>query len=296
MKTPTFNIRIFVIGVIARSEATKQSFSRLLRSCLPAGKVARNDTGAVNAKLLNMPVFILREFWMGLKSLSPLQRFYLAIGISLTIHLCWVFIFSSAHRIPFLKRPVRHIEVTYETTKVKDDPKAQVQEQKVNMTRQRQVAKSVKIFAKESDTISSFKGKVSEVSKFSRRLELDEKEIPKMGTMRTVSIPMFKAEKITNPRYLNYNEKIREKIRLRAYSFVENLEFQSGEVYLTFVLLSTGELSQIKIIEEKTKADRQLRDIGVRSIQESNPYPPFPPDLHYPELTFNVVISFEVSQ
>jgi len=34
----------------------------------------------------------------------------------------------------------------------------------------------------------------------------------------------------------------------------------------------------------------------LRSIKDANPFPPFPKDLNYPELTFNVVISFEVNE
>ena len=66
----------------------------------------------------------------------------------------------------------------------------------------------------------------------------------------------------------------------------------TGEVYLTFALSSDGALKQIKLIEGRTNATDYLRDIGLNSIQEASPFPPFPSDLSYPELTFNIAISF----
>jgi len=106
----------------------------------------------------------------------------------------------------------------------------------------------------------------------------------------------LKSEKITNPKYINYHEVIRSKIKNRAYFYVNDPQFESGEVYLTFVLNSDGHLSRIKIIDEKTRANSYLRSVGLRSIKESSPFPTFPSDLAYPELSFNVIISFEVGE
>jgi hypothetical protein len=36
--------------------------------------------------------------------------------------------------------------------------------------------------------------------------------------------------------------------------------------------------------------------VGVKSVQEAGPFPPFPQDLNYPELTFNVSISFQYKE
>ena len=49
-------MKTFAMCVIARSEATKQSFLRLLRSCLPAGR-SLAMTGVSNAKLLVILAF-----------------------------------------------------------------------------------------------------------------------------------------------------------------------------------------------------------------------------------------------
>lgn len=113
---------------------------------------------------------------------------------------------------------------------------------------------------------------------------------------RQILVPMLSSEKITNPKYLNYNERIRNRIKNRAYFYIDDPDFGNGEVYLTFVISSDGALQKVKIINDKTKANNYLRSVGLRSIEDSAPFPPFPSDLRYPELTFNIVISFEVSQ
>jgi len=111
---------------------------------------------------------------------------------------------------------------------------------------------------------------------------------------RQIAVPLLQSEKITNPRYLTYHEQVRDKIRNRAYFYVDSPRFEAGEVYLTFVLSSDGELKDVQIIHERSRANAFLKSVGLRSIKESAPFPPFPKDLKYPDLTFNVVISFEV--
>jgi len=120
--------------------------------------------------------------------------------------------------------------------------------------------------------------------------------VPALQGKRSVSVPVLHSDKITNPKYINYNDQIRNKIENRAYFYADSPDFQSGEVYLTFVLLANGQLRETKIIESKTRANDYLKTIGLRSIKESSPFPPFPKDLNYPELTFNVIISFEVKE
>lgn len=128
-------------------------------------------------------------------------------------------------------------------------------------------------------------------------------DIPKKTTTRLkefvgkrqIKIPVLDSDKGMGmgARYMTYRMQVRDKIRNRAYFYVNDPDFDSGEVYLTFVLSSDGDLKQVKIIHEKTRANSYLRSLGMRSIKESAPFPAFPKDLNYPELTFNVVISFE---
>ncbi len=109
---------------------------------------------------------------------------------------------------------------------------------------------------------------------------------------RKISVPYIEPEKMNNPNYLNYYQIVRERIKNNAYQLYSR--FDVGEIYMAFILNSNGKLKKIKIVDGKTTANSYLRSIGLRSIQESAPFPKFPEELHYPELPFNVLISFEV--
>ncbi|MFP4472275.1 MAG: hypothetical protein ACLFPX_00190 [Candidatus Omnitrophota bacterium] len=113
---------------------------------------------------------------------------------------------------------------------------------------------------------------------------------------RAIKVPVLKSEKMASAGYLTYHEQVRNRIRNRAYFYVDDPRFAEGEVYLAFVLAADGSLKQVKIIDDRTRANSYLRGVALRSIKESAPFPPFPSGLDYPELSFNVVISFEVSE
>ncbi len=138
------------------------------------------------------------------------------------------------------------------------------------------------------------KGKTPVLDKIQLAKKQSSEQVAMLYGQRKISLPVFKSEKLTSPKYQTYHNIIREKIRQRAYMYVNDPEFQPGEVYLTFVLLSNGGLQQVQLIEGKTKANDYLRKVGFYSIKESAPFPAFPPDLNYPELSFHVVISFEI--
>lgn len=109
---------------------------------------------------------------------------------------------------------------------------------------------------------------------------------------KKITIPALDLDKISNPSYLNYYQIVREKIKRAAYQNYSHTE--TGEVYLSFIISQKGELGQIHLNEEKTRASLRLRDIGLRSVKEASPFPVFPGVLEYPQLSFNVVISFEI--
>ena len=114
---------------------------------------------------------------------------------------------------------------------------------------------------------------------------------------RQITVPMLASVKGEHVQGLDaYENRIRNKIKNRAYFFVDDPALKNGQVYLTFVLDAQGRLKQVKIVDEKTQANNYLRQIGLRSVQESQPFPPFPANLSFPELTFNVLISFEVEE
>lgn len=109
---------------------------------------------------------------------------------------------------------------------------------------------------------------------------------------KVVNMPPLDLEKIDNPSYVSYYEIVRAKIRRSAYQRYSKTE--TGEVYLSFIITKEGFLKEIKLMEERSSTDLYLREIAMRSIQDASPFPVFPKELDYPQLSFNVVISFEV--
>jgi len=198
------------------------------------------------------------------------------------------FSFSTAH---YLRKPLPRPELVYQKPKPRPKQK-ESSDQETKGIQEKKSFKTAKALIKApSVPIPIKKDKAELLDKF----KLDKGQPASLETrvaQRRVMVSEIKSEKIDNPFYLNYYQMIRNKIRNRAYLNYSKME--SGEVYLTFILLSNGSLKQIKLIEERSSATSYLKDVGFNSIQEASPFPSFPKDLRYPDLTFNVVISFEV--
>jgi len=198
--------------------------------------------------------------------------------------------------IHYVKQTERNMEIIYQTQVKKAGTVKKMPRRGVKSLRGQAPQPEPHILAKkESLPLPSFQ----DFQKQPVRLDSLQQKATRMPVRegkRLVSIPLLDSGKISNPKYLNYHEQIRNKIRNRAYLYVDNPQFDVGEVYLTFVLQAGGGLKGIQIIDEKTDANDYLRRVGLRSVKESSPFPPFPEDLTYPELSFNVIISFKVSE
>ncbi len=110
---------------------------------------------------------------------------------------------------------------------------------------------------------------------------------------KKISLPPVDTAKINNPSYLDYYQLVREKIRRSAYQNYSRTEI--GEVYISFLISSDGQILEMRLIEDKTRANQYLRDTAMRSIRDASPFPAFPKELSgYPQLSFNVIISFEI--
>jgi len=109
---------------------------------------------------------------------------------------------------------------------------------------------------------------------------------------KKISLPPIEMAKIDNPSYINYYQIVREKIRRSAYqNYTHN---ETGEVYLSFIISCGGEIKDARLVEEKTHAGDYLKDIALSSIKDASPFPNFPKELDYPQLSFNIIISFEI--
>jgi outer membrane biosynthesis protein TonB len=215
---------------------------------------------------------------------------YKALIISLSVHLFFVSssLFIPAHHIK--PRNIHKVEVTYAAVKKKEPevvmpvPQPKPEESKPADKTPFQDSLNGSVFIKERNSAPDGL-KVYERGP-------DKNRVFNTAIKKSVSIPLLESEKINNPSYQNYYSLVRSRIKQRAY--FNYAEYYAGEVYLTFVLYSDGTLKDLKIIEERSSGGPYLRTIGLKSIKEATPFPPFPKTLKYPELTFNVVISFQV--
>jgi TonB family protein len=109
---------------------------------------------------------------------------------------------------------------------------------------------------------------------------------------KKITLPPIEMAKIDNPGYISYYQIVREKIRRSAYqNYTHN---ETGEVYVSFIISNDGYIKDVRLAEEKTTASGYLKNIALRSIRDASPFPNFPKELDYPQLSFNIIISFEI--
>ena len=221
---------------------------------------------------------------------------YLSLLVSTVIHFM-MFGGLAFHKNQKTRKHPREIEVNYVKVNPLPERENKPAYKNVKVVKETPPLPKVDILSSKSGASDFIAKEIKDVSKFSKNFQLDRKKMPQIKLLEVenaYSSPVLKSEKITNPQYLSYNESIRQKIKQRAYQYVRHHDFEAGSVYLTFIIKKDGTLQDIKIIEDKTNANDYLRNIGPKSVREASPFAPFPADLNYPELTFNVVMSFEV--
>ncbi|MDD5730959.1 MAG: hypothetical protein PHN57_07535 [Candidatus Omnitrophica bacterium] len=109
---------------------------------------------------------------------------------------------------------------------------------------------------------------------------------------KKIILPQMDSDKVNNPSYINYFQLVREKIRRAAYHNYSGT--QTGEIHISFVIGNDGVLRDIKFQDDRSTADAYLTQISLKSVRDSGPFPSFPKELDYPQLSFNVAISYGI--
>lgn len=231
------------------------------------------------------------------------KLFKKAMSVSFVTHILVIALLSIPHTNSLkFPKPVQSFEITYKSVKAVNQPKKKVaiKDLKVIKKPQRQERQKVKVLTKKSNMFSVIGDRLKDISKMSGQLLASREkntDLTMLDVGRKITLTPLTTAKITNPKYLIYNNDmesaISRNIKQKAYTYVNHADFQAGKVYLTFVLASSGMLKQVQIIESKTFANDYLRSVALRSIKESSPFPPFPIGFNYPEFTFNLLISFQ---
>jgi outer membrane biosynthesis protein TonB len=213
------------------------------------------------------------------------KNFQIALVISLAIHTAVLL------RLPLIKLfSTRRVEDKTELTYIKEQailPSLKVYEE---------------IFPKQSSRPPSSKAVAPPPYVMKEKIFEMAKNIPLkkpkftspeiIAVKKKITLPSINDEKIDNPVYLDYYQVIRERIKRAAYQNYTSLI--NGEVYLSFIIMNNGHIKSTRINEEKSTPYAYLKQIAQKSIFDASPFPSFPKDLDYPELSFNVIIAFEV--
>jgi len=227
------------------------------------------------------------------------HRFRYALLMSFLLHCLLIIGLSLPRRSHYIK-PAKQIEVVYRAVKQKTSKSSLFSYKKFNVVEKAPPPlDDIDILPKKEDFFKVIDKQTADVSITKDTFKLANKQVAEIQTLdmdRKITIPVLKTEKMISTGYLSQHQKIREKIRQRAYAYINNPRLKDGQVYLTFLLSRDGRLKQVKIIESKTRANAYTRSVAKRSVEEASPFPPFPADLQYPELSFSIMISFRVNE
>lgn len=225
------------------------------------------------------------------------QRFYLALVISLIIHIV-CFTLLNLEKSEILKKENKNLEVVYQKLKPTEKPPEQKQfkDLKVMEKKVSEPVKNVKILSDKREFVPDIGGNIKDASKLTGKFKLEKKRTLKMHSFdkdQKVSISLSDTEKINNPKYLSYYSTIGSMIKAQVYEILGNNETQRGEVYVTFLVSEDGVLQASQLKKERTVANDYLQELALKSVNSAAPFPPFPEGLNYPEFTFNIKLYFQ---
>lgn len=205
----------------------------------------------------------------------------IALLISLSIHAAVIF---NSRVLPFIKSPETDKKTKVSYIKLKKLPKEEFKPKETGVIKKIPPPFiDIENIRKENDTAKP------------REMQFSKPELIKQGIAafkKKITLPPVDMVKIDSPSYISYYQIVREKIRRSAYQNYTGSE--TGEVYIAFVTSSDGDLRRARLVEEKSSASSYLKNVALSSVKNASPFPSFPKELDYPELSFNVAISFEI--
>jgi len=239
------------------------------------------------------------------------KSFQLAVLVSVLLHFT-VFLSASYVGVMPKKQPFEPIKVAYLKMKEKEPPKKLVGKKSESSryqvlppvapealpeVRKEDIANPLPVF----EPLPQTAPKQEQVKK-------EEPTVETIGGQGSGAIIEGKGDKfeavVSNEKnssrkaaYIGYYRSVREKIRYYAdKNYIKEGSANQGEVFLSFVVTSSGELLHIMVIDARSADDALLRSIAINSIRDASPFPAFPQGMNQYQITFNVVISFELNK
>lgn len=213
------------------------------------------------------------------------KTFQIALLVSVLVHSIFFF---TLPQIPFLpsKRSLGKIEISY--YKVKKE----IPEKKKISSRRKPIVKKLPKVTKE-DLLKPPK----DLAKETRKPKASKKSIvalEKVKNKKFETVVREEKNKAKKAAYINYYRAVREKIRKQAdRNYPQSRDLGEGEVFLTFVIASNGELLQVKVVNRKSVKDPELRQVAIDSVRDASPFPAFPKGMSQYRITFTLIMSFE---
>lgn len=239
--------------------------------------------------------------------MSESKSLQLAFLISILLHFA-IFLSASYTGVLPKKEPLKPIKVAY--FKIKETPKKVIGQKPGSIPyvlppiapetlpeiRKEDIASPLPVFKPQPQTGSS-----------PDQVKKQEPTVETIGTSSRAVIGAKgkKFETVVNDEkdigrkaaYIGYYRSVREKIRYYAdRNYLKEGSVSQGEVYLSFVVASNGELLHIMIIDSRSIDDSLLRSTAINSIRDASPFQAFPQGMNQYQVTFNVVISFELNK
>jgi TonB family protein len=222
------------------------------------------------------------------------RNFLIAMVFSLIAHSAIILNYPVLNFLPLSKKPLM-VKISY----LKNPPQLTEEQKRMVFKKSGQIKlpSQVSAFDKNSLIPPSNKENPEKLNRpaLPRQQAMIKPAIIKpdiIAVKKKITLPPVDMEKMNNPSYVSYYQFVREKIRRAAYQNYSRSE--TGEVYMAFVISSTGILRDVRLIEDKSSTNYYLRETALRSIRDASPFPLFPKELDYPQLSFNVIISFEI--
>jgi TonB family protein len=221
------------------------------------------------------------------------KLFQAALLISLLVHGV-VLLQNPNFNLPFSNKNETKLEISYVKPSKETKPplKAASQEREPFLRLPQNIVVSNKLPPPYIDKETVFKKE--------KTASLDNKEFSKpifnkpeiVAIKKKITLPPIDLNKISNPTYISYYQVVREKIKRAAYQIYSGTE--EGEATISFIVSSDGYLQDLKLLEEKSSSSEYILEIALRSVKDASPFPAFPRELDYPQLSFNLTITFEV--
>ncbi len=221
-------------------------------------------------------------------NMFPIRSFNLSFSLSIFLHillLSCLSIFSQTAK----PQPVKTVQVNYIKTQPKKPNAANKTNKSANNAHRKDLDLSSlsleqKIILAKEDSLPRHK----ELPKptFSK-IDFAPKEGIKLSSLEIDS-----PDKLSRtPAYLTYSSLLREKIRRCLYGKFSKIS-DKGLVCLRFSVDTAGILQEYRIVDEKSNASQELKDMAVSGLKDASPFPPLPKELNSATAIFNVAIHF----